>query len=338
MTRVLRTLLLAALATVPALPAAAGDRAWALSQRQSLRLNPEAAAHYQEAITRFNKIDDQAGLRALGAAADAQPDLVALQLLTATTARRLGEVGTGADSIEAYAIADAALTRLEAMNDLVSADAATVAKERAAVDGARSTVGERDQKRLETGFALVTKIRKDRLERMGRADEGAANIAAEEKQAEEEKPENTFDARRGRVWPQFAAPGVYIPKLVPTLGGGIGGEGGFAGGGVNPFGPGGGFAGAADPFAGGGATGGFPGGDPLGQGGGFGGGAADPFGAQPGAFGGDPFATGGASGLADPFATGGAAFGGVADPFGGGGAAADPFATGGLPANNMNAK
>lgn len=333
MTRVLRTFLLASLVALPALSTAYGDRAWALSQRQSLRLNPEATVHYKEAIARFDKIDDRGGLRALAAAADAQPDLVALQLITATTARRMAEVGTGAESVEAYAIADAALTRLEGMNDLVSADSATVAKERALVDAARSGVSERDQKRLETGFALVTKIRKDRLERMGREDEGAANIAAGEEAAEAALPENTFDARRGRVWPQFAAPGIYVPKLIPTLQGGFGGEAGFGGGGVNPFGPGGGFAGG-DPFAASG--GGFAGGDPLGQGG-FGGAPTDPFGAQPGAFGGDPFAVGGASGLADPFATGGAAFGGVADPFGGGGAA-DPFAAGALPANNFGAK
>lgn len=324
MTPMTRIAMIAALAAIPVLGTATPDRAWALSQAQSLRLNPEASGHYREALARFDKIEDREGVRALAAAADAQPDHVSLQLMTARAARRLAEVSTGAESEEAYRMAGVALERLESMNDLVSADAEALAKERALITEASTTVADRDAKRLETGLKLVTKIRKERLERMGREDVGAANIAAEEEAAEEAKPENSFEARRAKAWPQFGAPGVYIPRPSPVLAGGFGGEGGFAPGTTNPFGPGGGFA-TGDPFGGGAATGAV-GGDPFAQGAtGFGAAPTDPFGGGGTAFGADPFAAA-PTGLADPFASGGAAFGAPADPFGAGpGAAVDPF-------------
>jgi hypothetical protein len=143
------------------------------------RLNSNARALYIDAIRHRDHVNHRRAAEALAAAAAEQPDHIELNLLAMRYNLRAGQTAWGQDSAQFFEAADIIVKRLALNRDLTTEQRNQVQSvnielngrpadgNRAAKQGSRETILQRDAARLETGLKLMTQIAQARREERG---------------------------------------------------------------------------------------------------------------------------------------------------------------------------
>lgn len=214
--KTLQTLLVAGVAAClgAASPVGAQMIDASLESAERSALNSSAREAYDRAMQYFDRVNLEAGIEALAVAAEADEDHIAVQFLLARYARARAEWAYGEEALRHYDLAETALRRLLANPDLDPGDRSRVTRESERIREGKEALRARDEARMSSGMGVMTRVRRERLERTGiaqRQREAEGIDDAMRAAPELEDTRLTMDD----IWPGLAAPGLAVDLSPP---------------------------------------------------------------------------------------------------------------------------
>jgi len=125
-----------------------------LSARERLRLNRQARESYDKAIEALDHVDVPNAVRLLDQAAQADPESIELQFLTARLAYQRGRVVHRDESVRYYGIAEKSLQRIAQRKDLPTLTKDRLKRETTMVAEEKKNLEVRDTRRSAVGEAF----------------------------------------------------------------------------------------------------------------------------------------------------------------------------------------